>query len=186
MGANQSSTVKQEPMFDEKHAEMVAVCESTEKTSITVEFSQEKYLAQSMAELDLTEKQCKDHYSALTPRALDKFSDHFWHDRKNALAMNAIMANDPTQVMVNPQVAVKNQHVFNVKLEVEGAATNQKQSGRCWIFAGTNVLRLAVIRKYKLNEDFELSQNFLFFYGKCYKFFINTNHLFFLNKKLLF
>ncbi|KAI9364267.1 peptidase C1B, bleomycin hydrolase [Pilaira anomala] len=122
-----------------------------------------------MAELDLTEKQCKDHYSALTPRALDKFSDHFWHDRKNALAMNAIMANDPTQVMVNPQVAVKNQHVFNVKLEVEGAATNQKQSGRCWIFAGTNVLRLAVIRKYKLNEDFELSQNFLFFYDKLEK-----------------
>lgn len=35
-------------------------------------------------------------------------------------------------------------------------------------FLGTNVLRLAVIRKYKLNDDFELSQNFLFFYGKCY------------------
>lgn len=31
---------------------------------------------------------------------------------------------------------------------------------------GTNVLRLAVIRKYKLPDDFELSQNYLFFYGE--------------------
>ncbi|KAI7873183.1 peptidase C1B, bleomycin hydrolase [Mucor mucedo] len=122
-----------------------------------------------MAILDLSEQQCKDHYASLTPRALDKFSEHFWHDKKNALAMNAIMNSDPTQVMVNPSVALKNRHVFNVKLDVEGVATNQKQSGRCWIFAGTNVLRLAVIRKYRLNEDFELSQNFLFFYDKLEK-----------------
>lgn len=39
-----------------------------------------------------------------------------------------------------------------------------------YLFKGTNVLRLAVIRKYRLNEDFELSQNFLFFYGKWYKY----------------
>jgi hypothetical protein len=29
----------------------------------------------------------------------------------------------------------------------------------------TNVLRRAVIRKYNINKDFELSQRFLFFYG---------------------
>ncbi|GAA5812744.1 hypothetical protein MFLAVUS_006202 [Mucor flavus] len=169
MGAN-NSVEKREPVFDEKHAEMVAVTEQEKiNFSASIDFSQEKYLAQSMATLDLSEKQCKDHYSSLTPRALDKFSQHFWHDKKNELAMNAVMANDPTQVMINHQAAVNNQHVFNVKLEVEGAATNQKQSGRCWIFAGTNVLRLAVIRKYKLNEDFELSQNFLFFYDKLEK-----------------
>lgn len=31
---------------------------------------------------------------------------------------------------------------------------------------GTNVLRRLLIQKYKLNDDFELSQNYLFFYGK--------------------
>lgn len=136
MGAN-NSVEKREPVFDEKHAEMVAVTEQEKiNFSASIDFSQEKYLAQSMATLDLSEKQCKDHYSSLTPRALDKFSQHFWHDKKNELAMNAVMANDPTQVMINHQAAINNQHVFNVKLEVEGAATNQKQSGRCWIFAG--------------------------------------------------
>ncbi|KAI7904643.1 peptidase C1B, bleomycin hydrolase [Cokeromyces recurvatus] len=119
--------------------------------------------------MDLTDQQVKERYASLTFKALDKFSDHFWQDKKNQLAMNALMNNDPTQVLVNPQSTIYNRHVFNVKLDLEGAATNQKQSGRCWIFAGTNVLRLAVIRKYKLNDDFELSQNFLFFYDKLEK-----------------
>lgn len=132
MGANQSSE-KHAESFDEKRAEMNAVVEQESMSCIS---SQEKYLTQSMAILDLSEQQCKDHYASLTPRALDKFSEHFWHDKKNALAMNAVMNNDPTQIMIDPSAALKNRHVFNVKLDVEGVATNQKQSGRCWIFAG--------------------------------------------------
>ncbi|KAG1085924.1 hypothetical protein G6F42_021197 [Rhizopus arrhizus] len=181
MGAQNSREAHAET-FDEKRAEMAAVVEQEVLNSnMSLANSQEKYLSQAMATMDLNEKEVKEHYSRLTPRALDKFSEHFWHDKKNQLAMNAVMNNDPTKIMVNPKAAIDNRHVFNVKLEVEGAATNQKQSGRCWIFAGmykkrmtnnltsTNVLRLAVIRKYKLNDDFELSQNFLFFYDKLEK-----------------
>ncbi|KAL9542405.1 hypothetical protein MBANPS3_008636 [Mucor bainieri] len=169
MGA-QNSREEHVETFDEKRAEMMAIVEQEVLNSnMSLANSQEKYLSQAMATMDLNEKQAKEHYSRLTPRALDKFSEHFWHDKKNQLAMNAVMNNDPTKIMVNPKAAIDNRHVFNVKLEVEGAATNQKQSGRCWIFAGTNVLRLAVIRKYKLNDDFELSQNFLFFYDKLEK-----------------
>lgn len=148
---------------------MAVVEQEAIDNNTSISTSQEKYLSQSMVALDLNDQQVKERYSRITPRALDKFSEHFWHDQKNQLAMNCMMENDPAQVMVNHKAAVKNQHVFNVKLEVEGAATNQKQSGRCWIFAGTNVLRLAVIRKYKLNDNFELSQNFLFFYDKLEK-----------------
>ncbi|ORX62181.1 peptidase C1B, bleomycin hydrolase [Hesseltinella vesiculosa] len=72
-------------------------------------------------------------------------------------------------VLINPAAVRKDKHVFNCKLDIEGLATNQKQSGRCWIFAGTNVLRLNVINKYQLKEDFELSQSFLFFYDKLEK-----------------
>lgn len=137
MGANPSKEQDHAETFDEKRAEMMAVVEQEaihNNTSIST--SQEKYLSQSMVALDLNEQQVKERYSRITPRALDKFSEHFWHDQKNQLAMNCMMENDPAQVMVNHKAAVKNQHVFNVKLEVEGAATNQKQSGRCWIFAG--------------------------------------------------
>ena len=46
--------------------------------------------------------------------------------------------------------------------------TNQKASGRCWIFAGCNVLREIVAKKYNLKE-FELSQNYVAFFDKLEK-----------------
>ncbi len=45
------------------------------------------------------------------------------------------------------------------------ASTNQKSSGRCWLFAATNVLREIVAKKNKL-DDFELSQSWLAFWDK--------------------
>ncbi|MBQ9358095.1 MAG: C1 family peptidase [Abditibacteriota bacterium] len=56
---------------------------------------------------------------------------------------------------------------FSVNIETL-PATNQKSSGRCWIFAGCNVLRELVAKKYDLKE-FELSQNFVAFYDKLEK-----------------
>lgn len=46
--------------------------------------------------------------------------------------------------------------------------TYQKQSGRCWIFAGLNVLREVIATRYEL-KDFELSQNYTAFYDKLEK-----------------
>lgn len=45
---------------------------------------------------------------------------------------------------------------------------NQKQSGRCWIFAGLNLLREVIAKKYDLKE-FELSQNYTAFWDKFEK-----------------
>lgn len=80
------------------------------------------------------------------------------------------------------RVIVKNeiQGIFE-KLEVKPAiqfkfsneiktlpVTSQKQSGRCWIFAGLNLLREIVANQYGL-KDFELSQNYTAFYDKLEK-----------------
>lgn len=59
--------------------------------------------------------------------------------------------------------------VFNVKIPFEGAPiTNQRQTGRCWLFASTNTFRVALAQKYNLDE-FELSQAYLFFWDKLEK-----------------
>jgi bleomycin hydrolase len=50
----------------------------------------------------------------------------------------------------------------------ETTITDQHNSGRCWIFAFLNVIRIPMIKKYKL-KDFEFSQNYLFFYDKLEK-----------------
>lgn len=58
---------------------------------------------------------------------------------------------------------------FNTKISLEGSpVTNQRSSGRCWIFAASNLFRVAIIRKYNLKE-FELSQGYLFYWDKLEK-----------------
>ncbi|KAI9357500.1 peptidase C1B, bleomycin hydrolase [Pilaira anomala] len=127
-------------------------------------------LSAQLCQLNLTPEEFNSKYPAtLSTDSIAKYSKKFSQDPKNALARNAVFGSDPTSVLLNPKEALKDQHVFNVKLNLEGSATNQRSSGRCWIFAGTNVMRLAVINKYKLNDDFELSQSYLFFYDKLEK-----------------
>jgi len=72
-------------------------------------------------------------------------------------------------VLATPAVKIADQHVFNVKIPFEGGPiTNQRQSGRCWLFASTNIFRIALMQKYGL-ESFELSQAYLFFWDKLEK-----------------
>ncbi len=60
--------------------------------------------------------------------------------------------------------ALQNQidHYFKYKVDVKGI-TDQKQSGRCWMFTSMNVLRPAIMQKYNL-DAFDFSHNYLYFY----------------------
>lgn len=59
--------------------------------------------------------------------------------------------------------------IFSDELETMDI-TNQKKSGRCWIFAGMNVMRYAIAKKYRIkNADFELSQSYMMFWDKLEK-----------------
>ena len=58
---------------------------------------------------------------------------------------------------------------YRFSLEIKTMpVTWQKQSGRCWIFAGLNLLREIIGKKYELKE-FELSENYVAFYDKLEK-----------------
>ncbi|WPC19676.1 C1 family peptidase [Pediococcus inopinatus] len=57
--------------------------------------------------------------------------------------------------------------VFSIDLKT-GAVANQKQSGRCWMFAALNTMRHHLSDEFKL-KDFELSQNYTFFWDKFEK-----------------
>lgn len=45
-------------------------------------------------------------------------------------------------------------------------SSNQKSSGRCWLFAALNMIRRPLIEDKKLPDNFEFSQSYLFFYDK--------------------
>ena len=58
---------------------------------------------------------------------------------------------------------------FNFSIDIKTLpVTNQKASGRCWIFAATNVLREIIAKECNM-ANFELSQSYIAFYDKLEK-----------------
>ena len=57
--------------------------------------------------------------------------------------------------------------VFSIDLDT-GDVSNQKQSGRCWMFAALNTMRHDMAQKFGLKK-FELSQSYTFFWDKFEK-----------------
>jgi bleomycin hydrolase len=78
-------------------------------------------------------------------------------DSSDALARTVLVNSGLKRSLANRDVLVADSHVFSNVLSNEGNVTNQKSSGRCWIFAACNVMRLSIMKKYDL-EEFELSQ----------------------------
>lgn len=87
---------------------------------------------------------------------------------------NAITGNDAKKLAVNRDIVKNHNNLFNHKIDIKGI-TNQERSGRCWMFAGLNIMRPLVIEKYKL-DGFEFSESHLAFYDKLEKanFFLET------------
>ena len=80
---------------------------------------------------------------------------------------NAITNNDIKDLALNRDLIKGHNELFSHKIKTKGI-TNQKSSGRCWLFAGLNIMRPAVIEKHKLNK-FEFSQPYLQFWDKMEK-----------------
>ena len=88
---------------------------------------------------------------------------------QNRLALTAVSKTQLNDVVYQANALQTDKQMFNVKIPLEGApVTNQRSSGRCWIFAATNVFRVAIMKKHNLSS-FELSQAYLFFWDKLEK-----------------
>lgn len=104
---------------------------------------------------------------AITREALAAYAEAFEGDRANRVAMNAAAQSGPNKAAARVETARALRHTFSLSLK-QGEITNQKQSGRCWMFAALNTLRFRVMKKWSL-ETFELSQNYTLFYDKLEK-----------------
>ncbi|RPA97954.1 peptidase C1B, bleomycin hydrolase [Choiromyces venosus 120613-1] len=101
--------------------------------------------------------------------AATKWEAKLLAEPKNRLALAALSTHASTAILQKPSALLHDTHVFSDQIELEGTpVTNQRSSGRCWLFASTNVFRVPIIKKYKLT-GFELSQNYLFFWDKLEK-----------------
>ena len=97
----------------------------------------------------------------------DKLYAAYEANPKFAAMENAISHNGLLASLEKRSAAVENTPVFSLDL-TKDKVSDQKASGRCWMFAALNTFRHKMIAGFQL-EDFELSQAHTFFWDKYEK-----------------
>ena len=103
----------------------------------------------------------------ISPEMLETLRSSFKGDAGDRAIQNALNAAGINVLAASTErIAMIDTH-FSDEVKTVGR-TDQKSSGRCWLFTGMNVLRAKMIDKYDLGQ-FTLSQNYLFFYDQLEK-----------------
>ena len=97
----------------------------------------------------------------ITVDLLKKYEKNFDSEKYNEIAMNTVVNNGIEKSAVNYSEVRKSRHNYSITIEA-GDITNQKQSGRCWMFAALNLMRIEVMNNLNL-KTMELSQNYPLF-----------------------
>ncbi len=98
---------------------------------------------------------------------ISAFQQDFASRPEHTLMQNAVTKVDVTEIALNRSLVTSMDHTFSHTLD-NWQATNQMKSGRCWMFAGLNVMRVDAMKSLSL-EEFELSQNYIMFWDKLEK-----------------
>lgn len=98
---------------------------------------------------------------------LEKELKNYKGDEKNTIVRHALVKNSLLTVAASQDEIKEMDFNFDINIKTLPAA-NQKASGRCWLFAATNVCREVIAKKLNL-ANFELSQSYLAFYDRLEK-----------------
>ena len=105
--------------------------------------------------------------NSISTSDIESYLKNYDSNPMHNIIQNVLAKNKITKVIKKNDKSQYNRHIFEIDIPTM-KATNQQHSGRCWIFAGLNLLREIVAKKLKLN-DFELSQNYVAFFDKFEK-----------------
>ena len=121
----------------------------------------------TLAALLLAALPCALAQGGLPEEVLAEIRSGYQGSAADKAVRNALNTTPMATLAANAEnVAMIDTH-FSDQVKTRGI-TNQKSSGRCWLFSGLNVLRAKAIEKYDLG-DFQFSQNYLFFYDQLEK-----------------
>ena len=102
--------------------------------------------------------------SPITDSMLKQFRSDFERDPSAKTSQNAVTQTTIDDVAMVRDVVQSTDFTFSTHLD-DWKVTNQRKSGRCWLFAALNLLRVPVIKKLDVKE-FEFSQNWAMFWDK--------------------
>ncbi len=105
-----------------------------------------------------------DMERTLSAADLEVFRKDFSASPAYRLAQNAVTRVSIDDVAIDREIVNSTDHSVSTLLD-DWKVTNQEHSGRCWLFAGLNLLRTGVMRRTGL-KDFEFSQNYAMFWDK--------------------
>lgn len=95
---------------------------------------------------------------------INKYSKSF-NTNSNIVLKNIVSYNKLANLTNNNEFNQSFTPIYDVSVTPHLKVTNQKSSGRCWLFAALNVVRREMCKKYNL-DNFEFSQSYLFFWDK--------------------
>lgn len=104
---------------------------------------------------------------AISQEELTSLRKNYLSDKTNDVKRHALSKTDINDLVYVSEQTDHTKDYFNVEVKTMNVC-NQKQSGRCWIFASLNLLREHIAKQLNL-EQFELSQNYMSFYDKLEK-----------------
>lgn len=103
----------------------------------------------------------------LTAPLIGDMERHFDANPAHRIIQNAVTQVTVQSIVNRREIVAGADPSFSHLLD-DWAVTNQKKSGRCWLFAGLNLLRVGAMKKMKL-KDFEFSQNYVQFWDQFEK-----------------
>lgn len=105
-----------------------------------------------------------NQHEKLTDDIVEKLHKDFISRDSAQVISRAVQKNGIDAASEDPHHSIRDNRVFSYEIKT-GKVSNQRHSGRCWSFATLNTLRHKFAQKYKC-KDFELSQNYLFFWDR--------------------
>jgi bleomycin hydrolase len=121
-------------------------------------YDDEKQVITSFSSLRLVPGSPRSSDGSVTLTNLAAWESTASADSKIQLSRTILSHTNIRAALTSREAYIADRHVFNNEIEFKtGPITNQRSSGRCWLFATTNMLRYDVMRKLKLKE-FQLSQ----------------------------
>ena len=100
----------------------------------------------------------------VTKAQIEEFRKSFDSDPSATVAQNAVSNADLSTLALRRDLVQNMDFSFSTKLD-EWSATNQRRSGRCWLFATLNLFRVGAMKKMNV-KNFEFSQAHIHFWDK--------------------
>lgn len=110
----------------------------------------------------------------LTMEQIERFSQHYDLDKQNKKIEKQITKKGLEKACLKKEIIKENEPIFTIELP-DSKRQDQKDSYKCWIYAGTNMIKYNIANNLKMDlMEIQLSNSYIAFFDKLEK----SNHIY--------